>query len=62
MKNARSHGLRIGLRINNKLIGFKIDTGADITIISEEMFESLPSRPKLEPSNVELSSPGGRLK
>ena len=52
---------RIELRINNKLIDFKIDTGADITIISEEMFESLPSRPKLEPSNVVLSSPGGRL-
>ena len=51
----------IGLRINNKLIDFKIDTGTDITIITEEMFGSLPSRPKLEPSNVVLSSPGERL-
>ena len=41
---------------------FKIDTGADISIISTSTYQALPQRPKLKPSNAVLSSPGGELK
>jgi len=42
-------------------VQFKIDTGADISVISVSTYEALPQRPKLKPSNAVLSSPGGML-
>ena len=50
------------LHINKKPIKFKIDTGADISVMSVSTYEALPQRARLKPSNVVLSSPGGMLK
>ena len=40
---------------------FKIDTGADVTMIPRTVYASLPSKPKLRPTKMQLTSPGGRL-
>ena len=50
------------LHVNRKPVQFKIDTGADISVISVSTYQALPQRPKLKPSNAMLSSPGGMLK
>lgn len=39
----------------------KIDTGADVTIINEDIFHTLAHRRTLEPSNIPLDSHGGEL-
>ena len=49
------------LHINRKPVLFKIDTGADISVISVSTYQALPECPKLKPSNAVLSSPGGML-
>ena len=49
------------LHVNYKPIKFKIDTGADISVMSVSSHEALPQRPKLKSSNVMLSSQGGML-
>jgi len=48
--------------INGTPCDFKIDTGADVSIISEEIFKGLKVKPKLKQSSVVLSTPGGNLK
>ncbi len=40
---------------------FKIDTGADITVMSEETYNKLPVQPVLQQQTANLISPGGRL-
>ena len=49
------------LHIDRKPVRFKIDTGADISVISVPTYQALPQRPKLKPSSAVLSSPGGML-
>ena len=49
------------LHVNKKPIKFKIDIGADISVMSVSTFEALPQRPKLKSLNAMLSSPGGML-
>lgn len=49
------------LHIDRKPVRFKIDTGADISVISVLTYQALPQRPKLKPSSAALSSPGGML-
>lgn len=51
----------VALHINRKPVQFKIDTGADISVISALTYQALPERPKLKSSNAVLSSPGGIL-
>ena len=51
----------VALHINRKPVQFKIDTGADISVISALSYQALPERLKLKPSNAVLSSPGGVL-
>ena len=50
------------LNICGKDLSFKIDTGADVNVISKETFESLPHQPTLASSRVTLHSPGGQMK
>ena len=52
---------RTELMVNGMLMNFKIDCGADVSIISDKTFHKLKRRPLLKPSSVELLSPGGRL-
>ena len=42
-------------------IAFKIDTGADISIISQATYNKFQKKPKLETSSAQLYSPGGAL-
>jgi hypothetical protein len=49
------------LEVCGKNISFKIDTGADISVISESTYKSLSYRPELGPANSVLESPGGVL-
>ena len=41
---------------------FKIDTGADTSVITESTYNALPWKPKLDPVRSPLISPGGPLK
>ena len=38
-----------------------MDSGADVTVISEDVYRKMPNRPCLKPSKVVLNSPGGQL-
>ena len=40
---------------------FKIDTGADISVMTSESFNALKEKPQLKPTTVNLMSPGGRV-
>ena len=51
----------IDLDVNGDPINFKIDSGADVTVISEDIYRRMPNRPHLKPSKVVLNSPGGQL-
>lgn len=51
----------VDLMIMGKKIRFKIDTGADITVMCEQSFNSLPKRPVLSSTKVNLTSPGGKV-
>ena len=51
----------IDLDVNGDPINFKIDSGADLTVISEDIYRRMPNRPHLKPSKVVLNSPGGQL-
>ena len=45
----------------DSLVSFKIDTGADITVISKNVYNSLQNRPPLMVNKTVLNSPGGKL-
>ena len=47
----------ITLSVNNSPITFKIDTGAEVTVIPEETYKSLKPTPKLKESNKILHGP-----
>ena len=51
----------VDLLINRSIVKFKIDTGADASIISKEVYKNLKEKPKLELPAVKLHSPGGEL-
>lgn len=42
-------------------IKFKVDTGADVDVISEVTYRELSSRPELSPCRTTLISPGGKI-
>ncbi|XP_014666628.1 PREDICTED: uncharacterized protein LOC106808423 [Priapulus caudatus] len=52
---------QVQLEIAGKSVDFKIDTGADITVMSARTYSGLHNRPVLKPTNTILSSPGGTL-
>jgi hypothetical protein len=52
----------VDLNINEYIIKFKIDTGADTSIISEETYRQMDKKPYLQSNNgILLKSPGGVL-
>ena len=51
----------VTLHVNKTPVCFKIDTGADISVMSESTYQALPQRPQLKPSTALSSSPGGKL-
>ena len=52
---------KVTLPMYNTRVGFKIDTGADTSIISADVYNSLGDRPKLQGVSSVLKSPGGAL-
>ena len=52
---------RITIPISGKAVSFKIDTGADVSAISESVYKSISPRPKLKHSDTVLQSPGGKV-
>ena len=51
----------IDLDVNGDPLNFKIDSGADVTVISEDIYRRMPNRPHMKPSKVILNIPGGQL-
>ena len=51
----------VTLRVKDTDLRFKIDSGADCTIISEKTFRGLKRKPMLSKSTAVLTSPGGRV-
>lgn len=51
----------ITLPIHGRSVKFKIDTGADITIMSRSTYESLQGRPPLVKTSINVKSPGGKV-
>ena len=51
----------VTLKVCHYPVNFKIDTGADITIMSDVTFNGISHQPKLTPVNSLLLSPGGKL-
>ncbi|XP_063042998.1 uncharacterized protein K02A2.6-like [Engraulis encrasicolus] len=52
---------RVTLPINKSLVDFKIDTGADITVMTEKTYSKLPNKPQLAKTTVSATSPGGEV-
>ena len=53
----------VDLSINNTCVNFKVDTGADTSIMSIDSYLKLKSKPELNSADdVKLKSPGGMLK
>ena len=52
----------VKLKVAGRLVPFKLDSGADVTIMSETCYKSLKSQPSLIPTDVYLVSVGSRLK
>ena len=51
----------ITLSIKDTNVKFKLDTGADVSIMNEKTYNNMKNKPKLKDSNLRLTSPGGRL-
>ena len=53
---------KVYVMINAKYTQFKIDTGADVSVISKATYDKLGvNKPKLQPVNTTLTSPGGNV-
>ena len=53
----------VNLPVNGSTVEFKIDTGADITVMSQAAFKRLPQRSQLvSPRKGPITSPGGEVK
>ena len=61
LNNRDKDSCQVDLELNSKLTNFKIDTGADITVISEVTYNSLLPMPPLQSSKAVPCSPGGAV-
>lgn len=52
---------KVNLKICGKTVTFKIDSGADTSVIGESTYGALQNPPKLKPANTALFGPGGRI-
>ena len=51
----------VTLTVRRNRIRFKVDTGADVTVISEETWLAMRNKPELQPTTVNLNSVGGQV-
>ena len=54
--------LPIGENSKNSTTKFKIDTGADISVLTRECYQQLQEKPPIRPTHVTLLSPGGKVR
>ena len=52
----------VTLKVKRMGLRFKIDTGADVTIITKKTWLAMKDKPRLEPTALRLNSVGGQLK
>ncbi|KAK2173586.1 hypothetical protein NP493_866g01020 [Ridgeia piscesae] len=52
----------VTLTVKRMRLRFKIDTGADVTMITKKTWLAMKDKPRLEPTAVRLNSVGGQLK
>ena len=50
------------VEVNGKKIDFKLDSGADLTLITQNTYHEIVPKPKLDRVNFKLNSPGGRVR
>ena len=53
---------RVTLNFCGHMTAFKIDSGADVCVISKAEFSRLNPKPRLKPSRATLKGPGGKIK
>lgn len=51
----------VKLKVQGSRVKFKIDIGADVTVMNEGTFNSLGSKVKLSQTRARYDSPGGRI-
>ncbi len=51
----------VKLMVGSTPVEFKVDTGADVSVIRENTYHSLTPKSPLEPADVPLDSPGDEL-
>ena len=56
--SAQGSSWRHTLNVCGQDISFKIDTGADVSVISWRTYQSIKHRPKLRPTEISQHSPG----
>ena len=52
----------VNLTVKRSKLKFKIDTGADVTVITKQTWLAMTDRPRLERASVRLNSVGGQLR
>ena len=49
------------LKVNNMLLKFKLDSGADVSVISEKEYKQMKYKPKLKTASITLNGVGGKI-
>ena len=52
----------VELDVNGNPVKWKLDSGADVSVMSQETFKKMRERPELKPISIELLSLGGAVK
>lgn len=59
--NAKDRDWVVNLKMGGSPVTFKIDTGADVTVMSERVWQQMAEPPPLSETKTQLTSPGGEL-
>ena len=60
-KKGKTDDWTISLQVGQHPIRFKVDSGADVNVLSLQQFSQLHPRPALLPAQYQISSVGGTL-
>lgn len=59
--NDKNDAWFVNLPVSGTQVRFKIDTGADVSVLTQKTYDSLSQAPLLSPSRASLLSPGGKI-